>query len=606
MTSYVIKSYVVDPTLVTPAVAPRPAVEAEATRWFVPAWTMLPLAPRRCVVRNPLNGAATELSSGEYAVLAACEGCSTLAEHEAQAARQLSAPPEHRAAIRELLERCARQGLLIPLPDLAARFGPTGATRVAPLAGIAIPTADRPRLVLRLLTGAVALQRRTGAAYRWHVFDDSRSVDNRRANVEAIRSCPDLQVTYHDLSAADSLESELGAACPELQDEVGALLAAAGSDVRSSGRTMNHELLWFAGRRFLSIDDDALVEPRRPPLAREGIDVGLAPKAAFWYDDFEAAFAVCPVLPLDPFAEHERWLGLPMAEAWRLAEREPGGLSRASLPGPAGPYFDLAARVVFTWNHVLGDPGWKTFSGEQLAVAAETRAWLAVDPGAAHRAFDSQVQWRGDPSLRLTPQNSLSTTTLSGLDGTALLPPAVRNGGETDTMIGELTRCIHPAAWTASLPFALPHVRDARRQWLSPTETPAVCTNRVLIDYARARAASIRAHDPAARLSVLGTFFVDLAAASDSTLYDLVAEQTADRASRLTFLVNEQLDDAAAPAAWKQVLRQWLPSPLLRLDSASLRPRALPLEELRMVARDFGRALIAWPWLWTHCREHCR
>src|SRR5207245_8874467 len=90
--------------------------------WFVPELITLPLAARRCLVRNALNGAALELSSGEHAVLAACEGCRTLAEHEARVATQLRAPEEHLPAIRELLERCARQGLFVSLPVLVARF----------------------------------------------------------------------------------------------------------------------------------------------------------------------------------------------------------------------------------------------------------------------------------------------------------------------------------------------------------------------------------------------------------------------------------------------------------------------------------------------------
>lgn len=575
--------------------------------WFAPAWTMFPLARRRCLVRNPDNGASIELDSGEYAVLSTCESCRTLDEHEAHAAQRLSAPPAHRPAIRELLKRCARGGLLMSLADLVARFGPAGAPSVAPIAGITIPTADRPRFVLRLLTGASKLQRRTGNAYRWHVFDDSRSAENRRANREAIASCPDLEVTYHDLSASDSLENRLATALPELSEEVRLLLAAAQPGEMTSGRVMNYPLLWFAGQRFLSIDDDALVDPRRPPLARGGVDVGAVPKAAYWYDSFDAAFAACPELPLDPFAEHARWLGLSMADAWRLGEREPGGLRIRNLPGAAASYFDPDARVLFTWNHVLGDPGWAKFSGELLAVNSDTRAWLAANPGAARTAFEAQLQWRGYPSLQLSPQQSLSTTTLAGFDNTVVLSPAARTGPETDTLIGELTRCAHPSAWVASLPFALPHIRDAGRQWLSATEPPGPAyTNRVFIDYARARSPSLRAGDPAARLVALGAMLLDFASSSDTTLHSVIEEQAADMASRLAFQINEQLDDSATPVAWKEMLRPWLASPLLQIDPTSLLRRRPPPGPLRTRAREIGKTLIAWPRLWAWCRENAR
>ena len=105
-------------------------------RWIVPELRMLPLAARRCLVRNPLNGTSLELSAGEYAVLSTCEGGHTLADHEANAASRLSAPPEHRPAIRELLERCARRGLLMSLHELVSRFGSTGESVAPRFAGI--------------------------------------------------------------------------------------------------------------------------------------------------------------------------------------------------------------------------------------------------------------------------------------------------------------------------------------------------------------------------------------------------------------------------------------------------------------------------------------
>lgn len=564
---------------------------------------MLPLARQRCLVRNPANGAAAELSSGEYAVLSACDGCFTLGEHEARAARQLSAPAAHRAAIRQLLERCAHEGLLLPLPDLVARFGVASATRLAPIAGISIPTADRPRFVARLLGEASELQRRTGVAHRWHLFDDSRSEEHRRANREAITSRPDLDVTYHDLSVADSFENILSSELPELREEIASLLAAAGSDELSPGRPMNQALLQFAGRRFLSIDDDARIDPRRPPLARAGIDVSLEEKVTFWYETFDAAFAASPAAAIDPISEHARWLGLSMASAWPLAERESGGLRTDDLPVIAEQYFDPDARVIFTWNHVLGDPGWLKFSGELLALNTETRAWLAANPGASRFAFDTQIRWLGYPSLRLSPQNSLSTTTLTGFDDTVLLPPATRTGRATDTMIGELTRCIHPAAWTVSLPFALPHIRESSRQWISPSEMPVLEFSRLLIGLLHSRSVSIRACDPAARLATLGAVLLDVAATGDATLRGLIEEHVVSRASRIAFRVNEQLDDAATPAEWKEVLRKWLASPMLSVDAGLLRQQTIPLESLRAQARSFGRALIAWPRLWAHCRE---
>jgi hypothetical protein len=586
------------------ASAPR-GLDAGAApiRWFVPLWSMLPLAARRCLVRNPHNGASAELSAGEYAVLSACEGCRTLEEHEARAVQQLSAPPEHRAAIRELLERCARRGLLIALPDLVARFGTPRDSTVPPLEDIAISTADRPEYLLRLLTGAAGLQSRTGVRYHWHIFDDSRAEQSRRANRAAIAACAALDATYHNLSIAESLEAQVIAALPELRDEIRSLLDAARGGETTTGRSYNWLLLRLAGRRFLHMDDDALVEARRPPLSEPGVEVGGGYEAAYWYETFDAAFAACPELALDPFAEHARWLGLPLATAWRRAQGEPGGVRVANIPAPFGSHFAPEARVIFTGNHVLGDPGWATFSGLQLTVGRETHQWLTAHPEAVRYAFESQIHWRGQRALHLAPQVVLSTTTLAGIDNTVLIPPALRAGRHVDTLIGEITRCIHPTGWHAILPFALPHVRSSRRRWLTPADTYVMPPGALVVSYARWRSASIRAEDAAERLALLGSIFVDLGEASDATVIGLLEEQAADHASRILYNMHEQLDDASVPEAWKNTLRDWLASPLLRVDAASLRKHVVSLDTVRSVARDYGRALIAWPRLWAYCRE---
>ncbi|HEX8009605.1 MAG TPA: hypothetical protein VF814_01485 [Casimicrobiaceae bacterium] len=600
----VVKSYLVN-ALPGTAAAGGSAAGVTATRWFAPAWTMLPLASRRCLVRNPLNGAAAELSSGEYAVLCACEGCRTLDEHEARAAQQLSAPPEHRSAIRELLERCARRGLLLSLADLAARFGASSGS-AQPSPEIVIRSADRPQLLRRLLAGAARVQERTGAAYRWHILDDSRSEDHRRANREANASVSALDVTYHDLSLADSLEAELLAAFPELASEIRSLLQAGRDGEYTCARPLHYVLLRFAGRRFLHLDDDVLIEPRQPPLSRPGVETTCAPEAAHWYEGFDAAFAACPELPLDPFAAHARWLGMPLADAWQQAEREPGGHRVGELPPQLGSRFAPQARVVFTGTHVLGDPGWGTFSGQQLAVGRETREWLAAHPEASRYAFASQVHWRGWPALQLAPEHVLSMTTLSGIDDSVLIAPALRLARATDTIVSEVTRAIHPAAWGVVVPFALPHVREARRKWLTPADAYLLRPSRLIVSYARRCSASLRADDPAQRLAMLGSMFVDLGGASDATVTGLFEELAADSASRLLFSMHEQLDDAMLPAAWKDTLREWLTSPMFKLDAASVRQRIGPLDTVRSVARDYGKALIAWPKLWEHCRGRFR
>src|SRR5438067_4222507 len=311
--------------------APTSAGATTDKRWFVPELITLPLAARRCLVRNALTGAALELSSGEHAVLATCEGCHTLAEHEARAATRLRAPEEHIPAIRELLGRCARQGLFVSLPALVARFALTPATPLPPFAGIVVRTADRSQQLRRLLASGAALQSKTEVAYSWHVVDDSRHEANRRTNRQAMAEHRALEATHHDLSAR-SLEAELCAAFPDVAEEVRWLLGPANGDEVTYGRPQNYFLLRFAGRRLLVIDDDVVLDPRRPPLAQAGVELTVQPEAGFWYESLAAAEETCPPLDLDPFAAHLTWLGLQLSAAWAQAQREPRGLFVGELP----------------------------------------------------------------------------------------------------------------------------------------------------------------------------------------------------------------------------------------------------------------------------------
>jgi len=96
---------------------------------------------------------------------------------------------------------------------------------------------------------------------------------------------------------------------------------------------------------------------------------------------------------------------------------------------------------------------------------------------------------------------------------------------------------------------------------------------------------------------------VDLAEGGISRRRELIEEDVATRASRLTFRVNEQLDDATTPPVWKESLRKWLASPMLSVAPGLVSQQTVPFDSLRAQAREFGQALIAWPRLWSHCRE---
>ena len=327
------------------------------TCWLAPQLRMLPVATRRCFVRSPFNGASLQLSSGEHAVLAACEGCYTLGEHEARAAAQLGAPAAHRRAIRELLERCAEQGLLLSVPQLVSRFGTPSAAGPVPFGGVVVRTADRPQLLARLLACAETLEARGGEKRLWLVVDDSHDPANEQANRAAIANARSLAITHYDRTAAAALQEALVAEFPRAAMELEWLLAPGLDGEATYGRPLNHALLRLAGRAFVSVDDDVLLEPRRPPLSDAGFAVSDAPDELTWYESEESLLQHCSRADVDPIAEHAQWLGLPLADAWVRAEEEGGPLAAMQIDAAQATRFASDARIIFTQSHACGDPG---------------------------------------------------------------------------------------------------------------------------------------------------------------------------------------------------------------------------------------------------------
>jgi hypothetical protein len=431
------------------------------------------------------------------------------------------------------------------------------------------------------------------------VVDDSRRPESRRANQEVMRACGSLDASYHG-AAVDALARELGNAHPDLAPEIQALLGAARDGELTYGRPLNFLALRFAGQRLLLIDDDMVLDPRRPPLIRPGTEAGAACEPAYWYETLDAAFAACPALDADPIEAHLRWLGLPLAQAWAQAGRT--GLTVRELDSEAAARFAPDAHVAFTRTGLLGDPGWVAFSAQQLALSEETRQWLAGNTDAVRYAFESQIQWRGRLSTGLVPR-VLPSSTLLGVDNSRMMPPTLRAAAGEDIVFGEAVACTHPNGWTVNLPFALPHLRAQRRRWLTPRDRLVGDPARCLVLYARAHAAAIAAEAPRERILRLGGIFRDFGETSDAALGTALEEQAAEYASDVRFAIQEQLDDPALPEAWKGTLRQWRASPIFKLDRESLRASIAPPAAVRAMAQEYGRTLAAWPRLWSHCRE---
>ena len=577
-----------------------------ADAWLVPEFATLPLSPQRCLVRNPLNGAALEVSSGEHAVLSACEGCLPFAQHVLRAAARLRAPAAHHAAMRELLERCARAGILLSVTELTARFGKPAGTAPVALGGAVIRTADRPRLLARLLKSAEELEARGSERRCWIVIDDSHDRAKEEQNRAAIAEAR-LDITHHDRAAAAGLQAKLLAEFPRAAREIEWLLAPGDTGEATPGRPLNHALLLLAGRAFVSFDDDAVIDARRPPLAGDGFAVSDGVDELTWYEGEESLLAHCPAAAdLDPIAQHAQWLGLPMADAWARAETRSGSLAAMLIAAIDARRFAAGAHVIFTHSHTCGDPGSNPLPLQHFQLPAASREWLAAHPQAAAWAFAGRVNWRGHARLRFAPRWQFTLTTIAGLDNSRLLPPTTRGLRSQDLLLGALAHWMHPYAWQVDLPFALLHRREPARQWLGARDAVGPEPLRFIIGYLEHNEASCVSESPESRLAAAAALLADLAAASETRLAETIVGHEMDVASRLRFAIQAQLDDAALPAGWKRLLAPWLDSPALALDDAAVRSRAPAVTALRELLQRYAAALAIWPQLWQFCRESRR
>lgn len=584
----------------SPQVRARMNGTTDLPMWCAVQLTMWPLAARQCLVRNPVNGAAARLDADEYALLSSCEGAKPLAQHEADIVARFNPPAAHRAAIRQFLQRCCELRLLVGVDELVASCDAGLPAPTAPCS-VVVRTADRPQLLGRLLDDAVELERRTQHARAWHVLDDSRDGDSRRRNRDVVAQRT-LDCTVHDLDGVHAMHGELCAAFPDLRPEIDSLLGAPEDGAASYGRPINHALLRFAGERWLAIDDDALLRPRGCPKPLPGFEASSANDELFAYATQHELLDACPAVTLDPFEQHERWLGESLGRAWHAATREHGAPS-VTLTVEDALRFASDARIVFTQNAAVGDPGSSLFPYHVLSLSPASLAHVIADPARQASAFTHRHDWRGVRRFRLAPRRLLTFTTVAGIDNRSLLPPTVRTQRNEDLLLGSVAQLAYPQAWFADLPFGLQHERAAAKQWLAPDASFAQEPVHWLLDTLEEHAVRISAQHPDDRLVALSAVLCDVAKSGERELEQRLEAHALDTATRVLFSIQTQLDDASVPGAWKDRLRPWLASPALAVHGSALRARLASTAVARELCREYGAALAVWPTLWNHCRR---
>ena len=592
--------------------SPAPSPLGLTGTWIAPEVFMLPIAPRECVLRNKQTGSIARATPESFGLLQYCQRFRTLADHADAVCASVPTLSGHKTWVLEQLGAFCRAGVMVNAETVVKSWH-TEATRGVSdtdFHGVAIRTCERPHLLERLLESIRRTQRRHGTTFCYEVLDDSKNPSMRQRNREQCeRVRAELRVRYRDLQQESPLLVELRAQFTDASREINWLLGGTETDdANTYGRPLNWALLLSAGQRFLSIDDDVILDVRRSPLERGGFAISAERDRWYFYRSEDEIVRECAPLSLDPLAAHLRHLGRSLAD---LLRTEAAGLTNEELCQRLTvsdlTRLDSRSSALFTQNAVLGDSGSSLHPHALYSVDDEAFARFTQSEGAYRLHTLHRYNWRGQSSMRIATTRTLTFSTIAGIDNRALLPPTARTFRNEDLLLGEVAQFMHRHAVILDLPWSLLHFRDPVKEWM-PLATPTPFVQdvlHVLLEIVSEAAQDCRAEDPEARLQYLARVMLDWGAASDARLRQMLEEHVMDNRTRIAFELREDMERRPlAPAYWRQDIQRYLGGPNMGLSTKDLHAAVADAKVVRKTLQVYGHALEVWPALWKYCAAH--
>ena len=480
------------------------------------------------------------------------------------------------------------------------------------ISAVGMLTADRPELLQRGLQSYIENAARHSRQIEYVVFDDSKNVANRHAGLEAAGALArkfKARIRFAGFDERTRFVRHLEQ-FPRISKHVlkNTLLQPQGYTL---GQNRNALLLDSVGTLFLCVDDDTVCRLAAPPTPAPGVKVctGMDP-AEFWCfgESGEACAAARPV-DADLLGAHEALLGRTVEDLCISAPRSHREDHRPSLQAvrPA----DSVVRI--TLNGLLGDCAW----GAPFGFWHAPMGFLAFDGASLERLISSDQHYRqtlrSRQVLRITSSPVLSDASFSmltfwGLDHRDLLPPNVPTNRGQDLVFGQLLwKCFSKATF-GHVPLAVVHDPiPARRFWDGEILRSAAGVDlcRVMIEAIKLCEFSDPHTSPCHLLKAVGEHLMRLADLSGDALGDRLLEQLQisnqrfaaemiERANRVhgkghlyasdVFRFCEKVKAAESQPDY------WVPLDL-RLGGATLNSQ----ERTRVVLRQFGELLVAWP-----------
>lgn len=215
-------------------------------------------------------------------------------------------------------------------------------------------------------------------------------------------------------------------------------------------------------------------------------------------------------------------------------------------------------------------------------------------------------------------KNPSLITCCHGLDMTKMLPPFPPLGHADDSVFGALLRYCQPESVTAYLPVCIHHVLDAVRlvskKEFHDVTLPFAASTRILINYL-ARNAVPSTLDPEDRLIHMGTMLMEAGALKYSDWIDVMQELFILYATSEIEVLNsllQQYDDE--PVWWARDVHEHMERLIERsADPQSsipkeLRASGIPPEEATRIFQGFcyryGELMTYWPAIWRAAQKN--
>jgi hypothetical protein len=377
----------------------------------------------------------------------------------------------------------------------------------------------------------------------------------------------------------------------------------------AAGANRNLLLLWTAGERILTLDDDVVCDVWSLPHTSDALVFSghADPRhGEFFRTRADVLAAIAPV-EADLIAAHEKILGATLSS---VVERAP----RLELGEACQHLVDLlrdntpASVVRLTFAGIAGDAG-VYCPYRMLFRRAPVTKRLSEDASAYQVAMSSREGLRIAHSYTVTHDVACMAACV-GMDNSALLPPFMPMGRNEDGVFGATVSLMDDRAVSAHVPFGVIH--DSGRpadygQVRMPSASETRLSDVLLAFYSRSAPALTPRGAPSSRLHTLGSCLsavanLDIREFRISTTRMLLEERSRDLKSG-----NEEPSGEhwrTARDAYRRTLADAVIDPEFFVASECMESS---LQEgfdatQRFVAR-FGKLLSAWPVMWDAARR---